>query len=114
MVAGSTCSGWSTRGKRRRHADPSMKPFLIFLFLVRYLRPDLLIHECTLQFDVNLLIMFLNHLYLITSLVVSPELFGIPIKRNRKYSIITNLTTATQFKPIANRKHMKIFSKNFM
>ena len=92
-VAGSTCKAWSSRGAQRRDGDKSMIPFLFFIFLVRHLRPDVVVHECTMSFDVSLLQHWLGHLFQIASLVVSPELFGVPAARNRRYSMLVSMTS---------------------
>ena len=70
-----------------------MRPFLIWLCLVRHLRPDLLIHECTRFFDVGLLKENLGDLFMIESTNITPELLGIPQSRNRRYTVLINKGT---------------------
>jgi hypothetical protein len=94
MVVGSTCVSWSVVGKRKRAGDKTMRPFLIFLFLVRKVCPDILLHECTAHFDCKLLVEYLGHLYrMVWSTVIAPELFGVPVKRDRRYSLLINIST---------------------
>ena len=92
-IAGSTCTGWSSVGLRKRRGDQSMRPFLIFVFLVRCLRPDILIHECTVLFDVELLREYLGNEYQVQSMVMSPQMFGFPHQRNRRYTVLIRAAT---------------------
>ena len=87
MVAGSTCTGWSSRGVRLGAEDTSMLPFLIFMFVVRRLQPDILLHECTVNFDVGLLRKYIGNFYRIVSFVASPQLVGLPVQRSRRFTM---------------------------
>lgn len=95
VVVGSTCKVWSSRGAQRRHGGKSMLPFLVWIFLLRHIRPDIVVHECTMNFDVSLLQRWLSHLYQMVSLVVSPEPFGVPAARNRRYTMMANKCSMT-------------------
>ena len=93
IVAGTTCTGWSSRGAQRRHDDETMFPFLVFVFCVRWMKPDVCIHECTMMFDVGLLAQAFADSYRLESFIVPPELMGDTVKRNRRYSILINKDT---------------------
>ena len=93
LVFGSTCKAWSSKGSRKGKSDKSMRPFLISLFLARALAPDLILHECTLLFDTSLLTKFLSHVFKLISFVVSPQMLGWPVQRNRMYTIAVNMST---------------------
>ncbi len=87
-VAGSSCYDFSKRGKRGKDSGSSMRPWKIFIALVRVGRPHILLHEITpCKVAVALLREELGDLYAITSAQISPVDLGYPCNRPRQFSI---------------------------
>jgi hypothetical protein len=55
--------------------------------------PDVVVHEHTPEFPVSLLAQFFGRRYEIMSTLVSPEMFGWPAERYRRYTIMCRKDT---------------------
>ena len=93
LVAGSTCTAWSSMGKGRRMCDETMVPFMILCFLVRDLQPHFLAHECTSMFDAELFLKYVGGPYRVQSTLLTPLDFGWPVCRRRRYTLVWNSQT---------------------
>ena len=92
IIAGSTCTAWSSRGLAKRENDPTMYPFMIWIFLIRALSPDVVIHECTSHFNHEVFSHYLAA-YNTHSFLVCPTQLGWPVHRLRRYTILTSTAT---------------------
>ena len=94
-LAGTTCKAWcplsATGAKDRsklRQLHPSTAPFLVWLYFVLWLQPDIVVHENSDHFDsVNELQRRIQHLYLCFAVILCPSWFGLPVRRPRTYTI---------------------------
>jgi len=87
-VAGTTCTSWSRLGARRKWTAASAIAFLAWAFETRFWAPDLIVHECTADFDVAMLQRIFGDAYSIQSLVFSPVSLGVPTSRPRRYTLL--------------------------
>lgn len=89
-IAGSTCIDFSKRGKRAKTSGCSMRPWRIFVALVRKARPHALLHEITDNSEARIMLHDdLGDLYHIVSARVTPADLGYPCDRPRQLSILT-------------------------
>ena len=92
-VAGSPCIAFvrgGAYGTALRWLHEVTVPFYIWLFSVKKAKPAMIVHECVPGFDVNVVDAGLNSqglCYHVQSLVFSPEEEGVPIKRQRRYTL---------------------------
>ena len=89
-VAGSTCTSWSRMGNRGHWAAPSALAFAVWASETAFWEPDMVLHECTAEFDVQQLERFFSPRYLISSIVFSPVQLGVPTSRPRRYTIMVH------------------------
>ena len=94
VVAGTTCTAWSSRGLSRKEADETMRPFMIWLFLLRQLQPDLVVHECTSRFRAEIFQKYLGSFDWRT-VQICPRDLGWPVHRSRRYTVLCNSNTTT-------------------
>ena len=92
-VSVTTCKAWSRRsvgGKNRGrlHLD-SMLSFVVWCFVRLRHKEHLIIHECTEDFPVWLLLKYLASLYVVVfSVILTPVVFGFPMRRPRRYTLL--------------------------
>ena len=87
-VAGTTCTSWSRLGARWKWTAASAIAFLAWAFETKFWAPDLIVHECTSDFDIGMLQRIFGEAYIIQSLVFSPVSLGIPASRPRRYTLM--------------------------
>ena len=92
-IAGTTCVAFSRQGLREGQAHVSMRPFTIWACETAAMLPDIVVHENTPEFPVSLLAQFFGRRYEIMSTLVSPEMFGWPAERYRRYTIMCRKDT---------------------
>ena len=90
IIAGTICIAWSSMGAQQRECHHTMLPFLIFIFLVRALKPDVVLHECVVPFDVDCFRKYLGPSFECQTTVLNPNSFGWPVQRQRRYSLLLN------------------------
>ena len=87
-VAGVNCFDWSRMGHQRRWLGDSMPVFAQWARERMMSLEDIIIVECVVEFDSDLLgEMFARH-YSLRVLRFSPTLFGEPVARERKYMVL--------------------------
>lgn len=87
-VAGSTCVAWSTMGMQEGFLhQASIMPWLAWARLMLESHPHVIIHECTPTYDEHGLNLMLGEVYHISSSIASPDDWGIPVRRTRKYTM---------------------------
>lgn len=89
-VAGSTCTSWSRMGNRQCWAAPSALAFAVWASETMFWEPDIIVHECTTDFDVQQLERFFASRYVISSIVFSPVHLGVPASRPRRYTMMVH------------------------
>jgi hypothetical protein len=94
-ISGTPCVSWSSMGKQHGWMATSLLPFVAWAFTVRAWRPSIIIHECTPTFDDSIFTLIFNDdvdEYDIQSFVFSPEDIGVPLMRNRRWTILVHKT----------------------
>ena len=86
--AGTTCTSWSTMGKKNKWLANSAIVFLLWAHEQLAHRPTFIIHECVAEFDISQLIMVFGALYLLRSFVFCPTDVGLPARRPRRWSLL--------------------------
>jgi hypothetical protein len=109
-VSGNTCTPWSSSGGRRGWLDRLSIVNLVYLHFLSCTEPDLVINECTPSYDVSVLQQALpsfdcRHLYF------GPHDLGLPVSRDRVYSILANLSTLTQTVPWTDELFKSTFGR---
>ena len=87
-VAGSVCKPWSAMGSRTGWASEYTLPFAVWIYQCAAVQPDLLVHECTENFEHMVLKEIMGKDYDMTSFVFCPTHIGIPSRRKRRYTIL--------------------------
>ena len=90
VIAGSTCTSWSRMGRKRKWAAASALPFLVWAFSMAAVRPDVIIHECTVDFDHHIFERIFGMGFIISTFVFTPKDLGFPASRPRRYTLIIN------------------------
>ena len=112
MIAGITCTAWSSMGKEDGWLGPSAIAFVVFIREVLLNSPDCVILENTANFDVAGLAP-LQSMYTILVLKFSPTLLGVPATRMRKYMVLIK-RCKLQWRPELERFGLQIaFQKLF-
>lgn len=89
-AAGTSCVNFSKRGKRECAAGASMRPWTIWVALVRRHKPHLVMHEITISKQaLAMLYADLGDLYFIYPAHVSPVDIGWPCDRPRQICLLT-------------------------
>ena len=99
VVAGTTCTPWSAMGRRGHWAADETVAFLVWLYEIRALQPDVVIHECTQFFDWTIFTTILAGLYVVRSLVWSPVDVGFPANRPRRWTQLCHLRNVVEIIP---------------
>ena len=97
--AGTTCSAWSSFGRRGRCNDATMLPFLVWAVEQEALGVDLVVHVCIPGFPQSLLGLVFGAAYLIFSLVWSPVQLGHNVSRPRRWSVVARRDRIVQAVP---------------
>ena len=88
-IAGTTCVAWSQMGVRWGWLDDSCIPCLVWMFATAAARPDLVLHERTVHFQpARFRPVFQSELYSLQTLKSRPSLWGIPVERPRRYTLL--------------------------
>eukprot|EP00959_Pyramimonas_sp_CCMP1952_P443098 9276329-Pyramimonas_sp.AAC.1 len=93
-IAGSTCVGFSAFGEQWAWLDPSSLVFCVWAWMLRHVRPHLVVRECVPGFPPEKLHMALNWgsceqspLYVVQSTTFNPTDLGMPVVRKRRYTL---------------------------
>ena len=104
-VAGTTCVAFSSMSSSSMGwLHPSSIPCLIWCFMVRSRRPDVVIHENVVSFDVAVLRRILGDGWAADTLAFCPSSMGIPGTRRRRY---------TRIAPVERRRNPQYNLQNF-
>lgn len=87
-AAGSPCTSWSRMGRRAGWAAKSALAFAVWCGETLAAMPDIILHECTLDFDWSVLDTFFGSAYIVCSFAFSPTDLGIPSSRPRRYTLL--------------------------
>ena len=94
-VAGSPCVGFSLMGSGWRFLDNSVLVFLAWIYMMRSVRPLVIIHECTPLFPYKVFELLLNtgisdpqQHYTVNSMISCSTSLGVPCKRKRRYTVL--------------------------
>ena len=73
----------------RSHWDAAgAVPFTVWATETLFWEPDLVVHECTPDFDIQFMEELCIARYLVQSIVFSPIMLGIPTNRPRRYTLM--------------------------
>jgi hypothetical protein len=86
-VSGNTCVPWSMLGSKFGWLHECTIVMLAWLWSLVKALPECIIEECTPRFDWEAFQDLLSKWYVVQSLVYSPCQMGIPVKRQRRYTI---------------------------
>ncbi len=88
-VAGTSCTDFSSRGKRERSSGVTMRPRKVWVSAVRTAKPDLILHEITPSAKaLELLREDLGDLYQVETCQMSPCDLGYPVMRLRQFTVL--------------------------
>ena len=87
-IAGVTCTDWSKFGRRKNWLGPSTPVFMQRARERLFCKEDLIIVECVVPFDSEMLSELFQADYDLHVLVTTPSLFGEPVERQRKYMLL--------------------------
>ena len=90
VVAGTPCTSWSRMGNRKAWTAPATIGVLFWCFETLVLQPDIILHECTTDFQVGTLEKIFQDKYSLQTLVVSPHYCGWPCTRARRFTLLVN------------------------
>jgi len=90
LIAGSSCEDFSIAGNREGEAGPHMEEFMILKYVVLNTRPDWWVHEITDGCQEEFLKLHFCSEYCYITGIVSPLMFGWPVKRPRRYTFFYN------------------------
>ena len=88
VVAGTTCTTWSSMGLRRQWCAWSAVVFVVWCFVTLGDLPDAIMHECTQHFSTEFLELIFGEKYVISSFVFGPREMGFPCTRTRRYTLM--------------------------
>ena len=95
-AAGTSCVNFSKRGKRECTSGSAMRPWKIWVALVRQHKPHMIFHEITISRKaLAMLREDLSDLYCIHAAHVSPVDIGWPVDRPRQICLLTLKSTIT-------------------
>lgn len=101
-VSGINCYDWSSMGLRKQWLGDSAVAFAQWA-RERYVGgEDFIVVECTLGFDDEALEHVLKKRFTLTTLLVSPTLFGDPVDRQRKYMVLLRKGQLAWLPEVAN------------
>eukprot|EP00959_Pyramimonas_sp_CCMP1952_P019346 408996-Pyramimonas_sp.AAC.1 len=87
-VAGTPCIDWSAMGQLLGFNGPTAVIFECWVHERLFEEEDVIIHECTRNFPVSCLSERLGEKYVILSLLITPQEFGWPCSRPRRWTIM--------------------------
>ncbi|CAE7253113.1 unnamed protein product [Symbiodinium necroappetens] len=117
-TAGNTCVGWSSVGKRSKHAHKSQHAFFVWLAqrreLARRGQEDLFFQECTPDFDAaSCIAQRLSETHFVTHAVIGPRGLGWPTARDRRLSCGLSLQTLVWTGPESPQEVQQDFERFF-
>lgn len=86
--AGSPCTDFSVMGQQKKLAGPTAAAFLVWVRWIRDSLPRCVVHENVKTFPVEVLKEHFGDLYQVETTVLDPRMFGWPISRPRRYSLL--------------------------
>ena len=85
--SGNICVPWSALGNRLGWLHQATLPFLCWLRDLVKQEPDVIVQECTANFDGQFYASLIDHSYAVKFVRFSPVQLGLPVRRLRMYSI---------------------------
>ena len=89
-IAGTSCTPWSPQGSRRGLGHEAMAPYYLWHIERTVRQEDIIGHENSQFFPTWLFTNGLSASHFIITLTTSPEDFGWPLRRRRKFSLALN------------------------
>ena len=87
-IAGVNCTDWSKFGLRKNWLGPSTTVFMQWARERMLCKEDLIVVECVVPFDSDMLSELFQADYDLHVLLTTPALFGDPVERQRKYMLM--------------------------
>ena len=107
-AAGSVCLAWSTFGKREKLAHWSAESWMIWVLEQRRRGLDLVWHENSNNFDVELFIKGMSPAYIVITVVTGPEDLGWPARRRRRFSCAIRLASLVWLGPLDDASYQDL------
>ena len=117
VIAGISCLDWSSRGKRGQTLGAGALAWASFVAEIWRSRPDLIVIECTRNYNHLDLMFLLGSIYSMSPLVFSPTSIGIPSERYRKYMVLVALGGRLQWlegRELNATAFMSLFGRTLM
>ena len=108
-VAGTTCTPWSRMGSKKQWAAFCTVVFAAWASEVKFWNPDFILHECTEDFDVQLLHDIFGGGFVLFTVKFSPVDLGIPVSRPRVWTLGFNRARVVCHLPFARETFGKFF-----
>ena len=111
---GNRCLDWTTFGARRNWAGDDTLPFIIWCFSILRAGPDVVIQECTPQFDLTYFRQILEDCYTIQHRVICPSQLGFPVSRARQWAIAVRTSKWTLLEQFDGPSFENMFYREIM
>jgi len=113
-VAGTTCTPWSRMGSKKRWAAFCTVVFAAWASEVKFWDPDFILHECTEDFDVELLHAIFGNAFVLFTVRFSPVELGIPVSRPRVWTLGFNRARVVCHLPFSRDTFGKFFFRQLL
>ena len=113
-VAGTTCTPWSRMGSKNRWAAFCTVVFAAWASEVKFWDPDFILHECTEDFDVELLHNIFGSAFVLFTVRFSPVELGIPVSRPRVWTLGFNRARVVCHLPFSRDTFGKFFFRQLL
>ena len=97
-VAGTPCVDWSGMpgAKRQGEVGSAAVPFFVWVAMRLLIQEAIIIHENVPKFDVRILQYLLGDMYMIMSVILNLVLFGFPVRRKRRVTVLIHKSKLRQ------------------
>ena len=109
-VGGNTCAPWSSSGKHFGWLDPESIPCVAWIHSLRLSAPSIVVNECTPFFDVEVLERVFAKTHHFATIVFGPAAMGIPINRDRRYTVLVRKDRCQELKLLAETDFKQLVS----
>lgn len=100
-IAGTTCTSWSSMGKKGQWVATSAMPFMVWAYETLMAQPTIVIHECTPRFDYTMLTAIFGFVYVVQSFCFSPTDLGWPASRPRRWTVMYHRQRRAPMAPLS-------------
>ena len=109
VIAGTTCTSWSSLGKKGKWVAFSAISFMIWAYETYSIEPDIVIHECTPAFQWSVLQRIFEPRYIVMSIKASPTDLGWPCMRPRRWTLLFHRKRRAPILPLTRASFGSLF-----